>query len=253
LRPGTEAELCDAFLDALEPGWTAYPETAGWDILLVCETGFDARTPDQKPVEAGTQVGVEAKLRGNLTVLRQALPGRYVIGKRSGVLKVPGPDHRSVLVPKTSPDFEAVASALNLLVITAKPNSHGRPFRQARDFSGYLMYREPWVHKERHELPEVVPDVRCGVPSPITVSRWKIRAIKLCIILRDRGYLTAADFKAEGVDIRRWKHQWLVPGEKRGQWVRASGWTPWDEVHPGVVAQLEARVDSQDRVVHYGA
>ncbi|MBA4913889.1 hypothetical protein H2N59_12065 [Pseudomonas aeruginosa] len=55
----SEAELCAAFIDEFNrvPGWTCYPETAGFDILVVHEDG--------------RQIGVEAKLQQ----LDQAKPG----------------------------------------------------------------------------------------------------------------------------------------------------------------------------------
>ena len=46
----TEVALCSAFIAAVPREWTAYAETAGWDILLV-------RKAD------GFQIGVEAKLK----------------------------------------------------------------------------------------------------------------------------------------------------------------------------------------------
>lgn len=36
----TEAELCAAFIEWAKKDWTCYPETAGWDILLVDKYGL---------------------------------------------------------------------------------------------------------------------------------------------------------------------------------------------------------------------
>ena len=59
---GTEADLCREFTAAVrEHGeWTAYPETCGWDLVLVHQTGV--------------QIGIEAKKTLNAKVLVQALP-----------------------------------------------------------------------------------------------------------------------------------------------------------------------------------
>jgi hypothetical protein len=74
----TETELCAAFIPwAAQQGWTAYAETAGWDILLV-----DA---------GGRQLGIQAKLRFNATLLRQVLPEQYQCEV--------GPDFRAILLP----------------------------------------------------------------------------------------------------------------------------------------------------------
>ena len=55
----TETELCNGFISCLPQDWTAYAETAGWDILLANKDG--------------TQIGVQAKLRFNMAVLEQAI------------------------------------------------------------------------------------------------------------------------------------------------------------------------------------
>ncbi|TIU81425.1 MAG: hypothetical protein E5W01_20510, partial [Mesorhizobium sp.] len=60
----SEAALCAAFIARLPKDWTAYPETAGFDILLV--RGAD-----------GAQIGVEAKMTLNAKVLMQAVEGLY--------------------------------------------------------------------------------------------------------------------------------------------------------------------------------
>nr|WP_139181169.1 hypothetical protein [Pseudomonas aeruginosa] len=58
----SEAELCAAFIDEFNrvPGWTCYPETAGFDILVVHAEG--------------RQIGVEAKLQLNAKVAAQRDP-----------------------------------------------------------------------------------------------------------------------------------------------------------------------------------
>lgn len=75
----TEVALCARFIAAIGPDWTAYPETAGWDILLV-------RKAD------GFQIGVQAKLRFGTDVINQAIEN----GHRA---EHAGPDCRAVLVP----------------------------------------------------------------------------------------------------------------------------------------------------------
>jgi hypothetical protein len=60
----TEADLCAAFVTDIQKvkGWKIYPETAGFDLLLVRE-------------EDGAQLAIEAKLALNTKVLEQALEG----------------------------------------------------------------------------------------------------------------------------------------------------------------------------------
>lgn len=246
----TEADLCSAFIDALEPGWTVYPETAGWDILLALEqrrpsTATEARAEKwthrcTHPLEPGTQLGIEAKLRGNCTVLRQALPGL----SWCDIDEQPGPDFRAVLVPRASPDFGTIAAALGLIVIEGEPGRNAHLGPVAGHLESMLRHRPVWDHSRRHKLPEVVPDVPAGVPSPSTLSRWKIQAVRLCVLLRDRGFLTHVDFKQHGVSTTRWYHNWIVKGDKVGRiqrWVARPGWVPWDETHAGVAAQLREK------------
>jgi hypothetical protein len=64
----SEAALCEAYVTAISTGhykqgkgWTIYPETSGWDLLLVRGDGV--------------QIGIEAKLALNPLVVSQALPG----------------------------------------------------------------------------------------------------------------------------------------------------------------------------------
>src|SRR3546814_9584478 len=59
----------------------------------------------------------------------------------------------------------------------------------------YGDYWHPWCPEERCVLPEYVPDVVAGIPSPIILSPWKIQAIKLAIILERRGWVTRADMR----------------------------------------------------------
>ncbi len=77
-----ESDLCAAFTQAVarDLDWTAFNETAGFDILLVRKDGI--------------QIGIEAKLKLNAKVVTQALP-RW-LGVEYGAI---GPHYRAVLVP----------------------------------------------------------------------------------------------------------------------------------------------------------
>jgi hypothetical protein len=245
----TEAALCTEFVEKLEPGWTVYPETCDWDLLLVLtepqpltskQRRVFGRRVDVQRLEPGTQIGIEAKLRANCTVLRQALPCRYTW---KDIEEQQGPDFRAVLLPKAGADFGAVADALNIVVLSMEPKNSWQKC-PASELEAVLWHRTAWPHADREELPDIVPDVPAGVPSPVKLTRWKLGAIKLSMRLRHKGYLVRADFKEFGVDPGRWYNDWLQPGGKvpkgRGlRWVAAPGWTPFDELHPGAVAQLE--------------
>jgi hypothetical protein len=192
----TEADLCAAFVSALPKGWTPYAETAGWDILLVRD-------------EDGFQIGVQAKLKLNVDVIDQALEdsGRWY-GDR------PGPDCRAVLVPGDAPGrLGKISAFVGLTVIRVYfPQYYHRP-----EFHPDLPKRSDW-HEDWHEmapakrydLPEYVPDVRAGSASPLQLTEWKIKAIKIAVLLEERGYVTRRDFAALQLDHRRWiAMEWL--------------------------------------------
>jgi hypothetical protein len=49
-----------------------------------------------------------------------------------------------------------------------------------------------------------VPHLRAGQPSPRPLTAWREAAIRLCIRLRDRGFVTTHDFRELGISKRRW-------------------------------------------------
>ena len=172
-----ETVLCDEFAArARASGWIVYPETGGWDLLLV---HADA-----------TQVGVQAKLRPSFDVVAQAMERTFFAPDTHG------PDFRAVLVPTATASFRAVCDELRLHVYTA---SH----EWARHVAVPLDRLRRAV-KQRHALPPIVPSWSGGAPSPKTLSRWRIGSLRLCALLRSRGYITGADFKAHQIDRSRW-------------------------------------------------
>ncbi|MBK3735557.1 hypothetical protein GAY29_21115 [Azospirillum brasilense] len=200
----TEADLCSAFMAQLPPGWTAYPETAGWDILLVHTSGV--------------QVGIQAKLRLNAKVLTQASENYWD-------LENPGPDYRAILVPaEVGTDLEALAAYCSMTVVRCWPpqtcwmSSKGS---HSPDLPGTVGSHEsywfPLLPAKRHPLPDYVPDVTAGASAPRTLSRWKVSALRVQALLDQTGYVTRQDFKALQIDIRRWI---------------AGGWQAWLEAVP---------------------
>jgi len=191
----TEAELCAVFIEAAtkDGTWKAYPETAGFDILLVRNDSV--------------QIGIEAKLTLNAKVLAQILPDHI-----SYSYAATGPDYRAVLVPDGKDGaLRSVCAALGITVITCR---HGTLEHWWSRFQPYLPHGRyetsdwhEWAPMSRCELPDYVPDVSAGVAAPVALSLWKVRAIKLAIILEERP-VTRADFKALGLSPSRWTDPW---------------------------------------------
>lgn len=224
----TEAELVAAFCSDVArfrqgADWTIYPETAGFDLLMVEK-------------KTGIQLGLEAKLSLNVKVVTQSLPGWY----RDDC----GPDYRGVLVPAYSiqAGMTEIAQRLGIGVIAFRCDryiSHYTLPDEQRAWS-YTTDWHPWLPTTRCALPEYVPDVTGGHPAPVQLTDWKIRAIKLLILLDRRGFVTRADMKHLGLSASRWTAPggYLVP--KDGAFVRYERTPDFRGDHPKNTAQIES-------------
>lgn len=244
----SEAEMCARFIaiatgrmsiygrdlsgNPIPTGWVAYPETADWDILMV-------RKRD------GFQIGIEAKLRLNDLVIRQALES----GSSWSVCK-PGPDCRAVLVPDgTGNDLhEAFCGRAGVSIIRIKAGNE--PYRETWQISKPLPESDyetdqNWpqmLPTQRCELPEFVPDTVAGAPSPLKLTDWKIRAIKIACILERRGWLCRQDFKHIEIDHRRFLDSgWIAVVD--GAWRRGPQWPDFRRQHPRNFDEIDALWD----------
>ena len=180
-----ETELCESFREELEQcGCVVHAETSGFDMLVIGPNGI--------------QIGVEAKTRPNVDVLAQALDRDYWPGH---ALK--GPDYRSVLVPRCGARFRAVASALRVVVWRAGTSRYGlnNILSAMADPFSLLAKKMAWTYPVPCWVPELDFKLRAGVPSPRSVTPWKIKAVKLCLRLRDKGYVTSLDFNDVGLPL----------------------------------------------------
>ncbi|QCG94993.1 hypothetical protein E6C67_14270 [Azospirillum sp. TSA2s] len=225
----SEAEMCAAFVSEIGPDWTSYAETAGWDILLV-------RNAD------GFQIGVEAKLRLNAQVLTQALERSH-----EGF----GPDCRAVLVPNgAGGGLETIAQHCGLTVLRIHSHENYRGTKTVGFFPALPRSAEgslwggDWHEScptKRCPLPDYVPDVVPGRPAPVQLTNWKIAALKVTALIELTGLVTRADFKALGMDARRWitpGYDWLRP--EGGAFVAGDRMPNFSEQHPDVYAKVKA-------------
>jgi len=232
-----EAELCALFAEAArQDGWTVYPEVNDWDLVLVWNN------PDGRPkaalqrygrsdlgfaVRQGDIIAIEAKSRATTAALMQAHKRQMPPATTARTRK--GPDFKAVLVPKAPKGFKYVAGEMELGVFTShnyeeqKPG--GRrwkwtdPWRVPIEPAFQLRLTERWAGKMW--LPPVVPENDAGVPSPTSLTPWRVKALKICALLRTRGGVTSADFNEIGISITRWRnngrYSWLVDsGERDG-------------------------------------
>lgn len=222
-----ESDLCAAFIAALPKDWTAYPETGGFDILLVRADGF--------------QIGVEAKLRLNAKVILQAAEG---LGYSYATM--PGPDCRAVLVPEArNSELAALCRLLCITVVTYRPqrpsviaSSIWPELPKATDLYFYADWHE-LAPSRRIELPEWVPDVSAGASAPVALTDWKIRAIKIAVTLAKRGFVTRQDFAFFKISMSRWTQGgWIVQGG-RGGWIAGKYMPDFRAQHPVNFPQIE--------------
>lgn len=252
----TEAALCQAFALSVPDEWIIYPETGGWDLLLVHRQG-------------GWQIGVEAKLSLNAKVLAQSIKSRKLWQES-------GPDFRAVLVGKVVAENATLARALGLTVISPRPwpvsdryegwykryAQHGprlpRFVPELPEASVFVRLVDHWSRfdmdgdwidqfpTKRIPLPDYVPEVAAGVPSPLILSQWKIKAMRVCVWVERKGSITRAVFRDLGIDPSRWMNGvWLRSGEARGEWIAGPRF-PADQLrreHPTIFPKVEADFD----------
>lgn len=237
----TEADMVAAFVEwnqAMRSPWTLYHETAGWDVLAV-------------DPETGVQVGIEAKLSLNAKVLTQALPTQsWWQGN--------GPDYRAVLVPeKTCQNhFRQICAPLGLTVLALSGQhdswragmrwSVAGVYTWPDQASNYENAWHPWMPAERCVLPDYVPDVTGGHAAPVQLTPWKVKAIKLLILLDRTGVVTRQDMKALQISPTRFCDPWhgfLAADKAAGGYVRCSRTPDLRAQHPVNFAEIEADFD----------
>ena len=223
----SEAALCASFINVVGNHWMCYPETCKWDILLVNKRD-------------GRQIGIQAKLKLNAKVFAQAVETRWDTERA-------GPDYRAILIPSDErSELGAFAPYLGITIIgMTKGLANYPPFFSPSlpDESVYSGTQSDWFDRMpagRHPLPEYLPDVAAGASSPLKLTKWKIEAIKLALLLKETGFLTRDDFKFHKVDIRHWigVSGWLVPGPLG--FVAAPRFPDFRKQHPRVWDEIAA-------------
>lgn len=246
----SEAALCAFFIAEFneQPGWTCYPETGGFDVLVVHESG--------------RQIGVEAKLQLNAKVAEQILPAHYWFSSDA-----PGPDHRLVIVRNITEASAGIARMLECLGIHVWSPWVGEDVRRnpetrecervprvqfniqnklwedercakASEYhNGHWRPALPdWNPCERIEVPVAVPDLPAGVPAPVRMTPWKQAAVRVLARLRAQGHITTRQIAAEGCSPSIWTQKWLDRAEERGKWIESERMPKFDEHHPELFA-----------------
>lgn len=234
----SESDLCARFIAAIDAeDWTAYAETGGWDILLV-------RKAD------GFQIGIEAKLKFTPEVISQCLEefGGWNADR-------PGPDCRAVLVPSKGVQhhLHRICMYIGITVIQVEsPHADANYIKWNGAFRPKLPkfrndHGDDWPEHapaKRIKLPDYVPDVAAGAKSPLQLTSWKIKAIKVAITLEKRGHLTRKDFAHLHIDHRLWiapEKSWLVVSD--GVFMAGTKMPKFKKQHPKVYAEIAKDFD----------
>lgn len=205
--------------------WVIYPETAGWDLLLVHSDGF--------------QLGVEAKLSLNAKVIDQALDRQHARHSHDG------PDFRAVLVPSIGLQhhLSRICAAIGISIIALRGDQFGSSYvNLPSNYDDHHWHN--WCPAIRCPVPDYIPDVRAGIASPIKLTEWKIKAIKLMIVLERKGWVDRSDMRAIGISPSRWTdcfNGYLARGGA-GQYVGCNATPDYRAQHPENFAQIEADI-----------
>lgn len=230
-----EADLCSLFIRDFStmPGWTCYPEAAGFDVLAVHEDG--------------RQLGVEAKLTLNAKVADQILPMR-----NGDFFDKPGPDYRLVIVSKITKASAGIAKMLQMLgVEVLVPHEskcqHGYEYRfsfhnmleaRGQETSFGCQYLHDWNPAVRCYVPAILQQLPAGVPSPVQLTPWKEKALQLIALMRHQGFITAKQIAGHGHNVTLWTQSrgaeiaWLAKGSVRGRWIETGHMPAFDRQHP---------------------
>lgn len=206
----SESEICTLFAEkAHRGGWKVYPEVSSWDLLLVWE-GHDKKSFLYRDLREGDQLGIEAKTRANFKGLAQCI-------KRHPDRCRTGPDFIGILAPKITEDFSFVAANLGFSTFS---NEHYEGSARKHIFVTDSKRLNP---SQKLWVPPVVPDIVPGQPSPSPLTKWRVKALKMCAILRKRGYLTTKDFDRIGISKETWRDRWIERDGRDGRYVKYVG------------------------------
>lgn len=175
----SEADLCKQFSEyAVREGWMVCNEHEGWDMMLHRES-------------TGEQLGIQAKLLGNVQVVWQAF---------RGMQRERTPDVGVVLVPKASPELRGVCLALGLAV--AESNTSRSDLA-----AGYYHFevtmpvgKEETRMRQRCSVPKHPNEAPAGVPSPRKFTKYTERELRLEVLFHRRGgWVNTKDFQRVGL------------------------------------------------------
>lgn len=207
----SENELCNIFIEyAKKNNWRVFPETSNFDILIV-KNNF--------------QVGIQAKLKPNIDVIAQSLDHSH---EKS-------PNIKAILVPQATRKFKLVCKALKIYVIEGvikkcKVENNGKKINIKVYWDKEIKTILPnennkyylRISKNKCWIPDVEINTPAGVKSPKRITEWKVKAVKICIKLNEKKFLTSMDFKLANLSMIIWRSKkWIIDsGEREGRMIK---------------------------------
>ena len=106
-------------------------------------------------------------------------------------------------------------------------------------------YWHEWLPDHRITLPDYIPDCDAGCPAPLMLTPWKIKAMKIAVLLERFGSVARADFKDIGINEGRWTQGtgWLRLGDRRGIYLRGEQLPDFKAQHPKNYDEIAACID----------
>ncbi len=90
-----------------------------------------------------------------------------------------------------------------------------------------------------------------GVPAPVRLTPWKESALKVMVLMRKQGFITAKQIASFGIGVTAWtqpagsKRPWLAKSQIRGQWVETEHMPGFDKQHPDMYAKALAEYEAE--------
>ena len=208
---GSEEELCAEFrAEAEKRGWAVYPEAHG-DLFLVSGPNCTTRNALDRRCELpeGVQVVVEAKMRGNVQLLRQ-IADHTDRRMRQPALVI-------ALVPKVDSDFRRVALRLGAVAIDGARKSWDRHETWVRHVDLRFLAVDVDRIPGNLAVPDLKLDVPAGVASPKRWTPWKEQAVRFCMEFDGKPVMTSS-FRDIGMSMTIWRSKgWIRQVGKDGR------------------------------------
>ena len=117
-----------------------------------------------------------------------------------------------------------MAGLLGVGVFTLR---HCAPWKYSRGYAGDRDRKIIAAPRDRREigtrlwLPPIVPTTPAGEPSPMALTPWRVKALRMMARIRAREFVTSNDFRELQISPTIWRQQsWIIPAGRVGRLTR---------------------------------